>query len=332
MKILLVDDSKSARYALRLELQRYGIAVETEDAAEAALEHVRKTPPDAVFMDHTMPGMNGFEALDILKATPATRHIPVVMCTSNEDPEFIAQAKQKGALGILAKSTASEKLGGLLDRLQLATTTPAQVAEAALARRAASEKPQATADSVSEKGLDERIRTLIEPLMDELAQRLTADLSATIDRKLISRLGKEAEQLQKRFTEAQTEQAQLATNRLLSELLPGAVQQQLEDERQNIAHMVQGLIDTSLDSLGKESGSIRRVLDTVETTATRNVEQYLRRQAEEIAETVASERVEAIADRLLQSSRPASGTMYLLAAGAALVGMISATVVFLLVS
>lgn len=330
MKILLVDDSKSARYALRLELQRYGFAVETADTAEAALEHVRKTPPDAVFMDHTMPGMNGFEALDILKATPATRHIPVVMCTSNEDPEFFAQAKQKGALDILSKSMASEKLGSLLDRLQLATAAPAQLAEVAPARRAASERPQATADSASEKGLDERIRTLIEPFMDELAQRLTADLSATTDRQLSSRLAEEAEQQQKRFSEAQSEHAQPTMNRLVKELLPGVVRQQLEDERQNIAHMVQGLIDTSLDNLGEESGFIRRIVDTVETTATKNAEQYLRRQAGEIAETVASERAGAITDRLLRFSRPASGTIYLLVAGAALVGVISATVVFLL--
>ena len=70
MKILLVDDSKSARYALRLQLQRFGIEVEALESAEAALQRIREAPPDAVFMDHTMPGMNGFEALEILKAPP----------------------------------------------------------------------------------------------------------------------------------------------------------------------------------------------------------------------------------------------------------------------
>ena len=68
IKILLVDDSKSARYALRLHLQHHGVQVDTADSAEAALERIAETRPQAVLMDHTMPGMNGFEALDILKS------------------------------------------------------------------------------------------------------------------------------------------------------------------------------------------------------------------------------------------------------------------------
>ena len=46
------------------------------------------------------------------------------MCTPNEDSEFIAQAKTKGALGILAKSTAPGKLASLLDRLTQAEEVP----------------------------------------------------------------------------------------------------------------------------------------------------------------------------------------------------------------
>jgi hypothetical protein len=230
------------------------------------------------------------------------------MCTSGEDPEFNAQAKQKGALDVLSKSTGPEKLRSLLDRLQPATGMPAQVAEVEPAGRPAADRPQAAADCVSENGLDERIRILIEPLMGEFARRLTADLSA------------------------KTEQAQLTTNRLIDELLPQVVQQQLEDERQNIARMVRELIDTSLDSLVEEPSFTRRILGTLEATATSNAEEHLRRQAKKIVETIASERADAIADRLLQSSCPASGTVYLLAAGAALVGMISAAVVFLLLS
>jgi CheY-like chemotaxis protein len=329
MKVLLVDDSKSARYALRLQLQRHGISVETEEAAESALERIRQTPPDAVFMDNTMPGMNGFEALDILKASPATKHIPVVMCTANEDPDFVAQAKRKGALGILSKSAAPEKLASLLDRLKLATAAAAAVAEAAPAYRPAAETRRTTSSSLTENGLDERILTLTRPLVDELVQRLTADLIAKTNQKLVSRLGEETEQLQKRFSKAQSEQAQLTTNRLLDELLPRVVRQQLEEERQHISSMVQELIDASLDSLVEEPGFIYRVLDTSAATATRSAEPMARRPAKEITESVASV---SAGDRAgaNRSSRPDSGPMYLLAAGAALVGVASAAVAFLL--
>lgn len=337
MKILLVDDSKSARYALRLQLQRYGVTVETEDAAESALERIRETPPDAIFMDHTMPGMNGFEALDILKATPATQQIPVVMCTSNDDPEFIAQAKKKGALDILSKSTAPEKLEGLLDRLQLEVASPASVPPAAVAEAqpvypAPTKTQQAPSEAFTEERLDERIHASALPLMNELAERLKVDLAAQNEQTLISRLEEEADRLQNRFVKVQSEQAQLTANRLMNEVLPHVVQQQLDQEKQNIAHMVQELIDTSVDHLIEDPGFIRRLLDSVEGTAASNAERAVRHQTREIAETVASERAGEVAETLFRSSRPNSDPIYLLAAGAALVGVASAAVVYLLLS
>ncbi len=304
MKILLVDDSKSARYALRLQLQRYGVTVETEDAAESALERIRETPPDAVFMDHTMPGMNGFEALDILKTAPATKHIPVVMCTSNEDPEFFAQAKKKGALDILSKSTAPEKLGSLLEKLQLAVSppvvapAPAAIAEPDSGYAAVAEPQPAAPDTLTEAQVDERIRTLTPPLLDGLAERLAQDLIAETQQTLVSRLDEEAERLQKRFVKVQSEQAQLTTTRLINEVLPLVVQQRLDEERQNTAHMLQELIDTSLDSLLEQPRFIRRIQDSVEATATNAAEQTVTRRAQEIAETVASQPAGEVTDKL----------------------------------
>jgi CheY-like chemotaxis protein len=335
MKILLVDDSKSARYALRLQLQRYGMKVETADAAETALEQVRDAPPDAIFMDHTMPGMNGFEALEILKSAPSTMHIPVVMCTSNEDPEFLAQAKRKGALDILSKSTASEKLVNLLGRLQRAVASPAAhaaVAESASPYRTATQVQPPRADVLTEERLEERVRTLVEPIMDELSERLAVDLVAKIDEKLISHLAEEAERLQRTFIKAQSEQAQLTTNRLVNDLLPQLVRQHIEQEKQYIARLVQDLIDASVDGLVDEPTFISRVLGTFEANAISSAEHIAKRQSQETAETVASKRVGEVVDRLIRSSAPSLGIMYILATGAAVVGIVSATVVFFLLS
>lgn len=337
MKILLVDDSKSARYALRLQLQRHGVEVETDEAAESALERVRNTPPDAIFMDHTMPGMNGFEALEILKATLSTKHIPVVMCTSNEDPQFIAQAKKKGALDILSKSTAPEKLANLLVRLQQAIDGAEPgfppVAEALMPGRAipgttSHPRTDTPEDVTTEKRLEERIRALIEPQMDELSEQLASKLIERTDESVVSRMSQEAERLQKHFIKAQSEQAQLTTTRLINEVLPLVVQQQLEQEKQNIAQMVQSLIDTSLDALVDEPGFRRRMLDSVDVSATVGTEEMIRRQAQEIAETLAMEHDSELTERLTQSSVPSNAPMYLLAAGAALVGIGSAAIVF----
>jgi len=332
MKILLVDDSKSARYALRLQLQRHGIEVETENAAESALTRIRETPPDAVFMDHTMPGMNGFEALDILKATPATRHIPVVMCNSNDDLEFIARAARKGALDILSKSTTPERLKSLLDRLQQAISTPASVAEAAPAHQSTAEMTRAASQSLTENGVDERIRSLTAPLLKEFAQHLKADLAAKTEQQLASGLEEKSVQLQKRLIKAHNEQAQLATERLINDLLPEMVKQHIEEERRNIARMVQQLIDAYLDGLVEKPGFVRRILETTEGAAVGSSGKAVRHQEPGLAETGASDRAGALADRLLKSMRPDPRPMYLLAAGAASVGIASASVVFFLLS
>ena len=118
MKILLVDDSKSARYALRLQLQRHGVEVETADSAESALEMLKGDLPDAIMMDHMMPGLSGFEALEIIRSDGRTAHLPVVICTASEDPDFAAAAHRRGITGILPKSVAPEKLPEILALLK----------------------------------------------------------------------------------------------------------------------------------------------------------------------------------------------------------------------
>jgi len=194
MKILLVDDSKSARYALRLQLQRHGAQVETADSAEAALERIEEDPPDAVFMDHIMPGMNGIEALDILKSSLLTTHIPVVMCTSYENPDFFAQARRKGAFGILSKAAAPDKLPDLLECLKRtisadSATPPAQglMPEGGVA--------QDEAERPITEGLDARMRALIGPALEGIAERLGTQLIASLERRPPGDDGLEADPL-----------------------------------------------------------------------------------------------------------------------------------------
>ena len=122
-RILLVDDSKSARFVLRTLLQKRGLTVDVADSAEVALEMIQNAPPDAIFMDHMMPGMDGHAATVALKADPATAHIPIVMCTSNDRPEHVEKAKELGALGILPKPATHEKLSEILAALDRESTT-----------------------------------------------------------------------------------------------------------------------------------------------------------------------------------------------------------------
>jgi CheY-like chemotaxis protein len=251
LRILLVDDSKSARYALRLQLQQHGMKVETSDAAETALERIRESTPDAIFMDYTMPGMSGFEALDILKASPATASIPVIMCTSHEDPEFLAQAKRKGALDVLSKAAAPEKLGQLLDRLGHAGTSAAGVATDI----AGAASPQA-AESLPGDRLEERVRTLLESFMDDRVEALTGNLMTRIDEQLASGVNTHAQEMEERFREAQSEQAELAMQKLLADRLPMLLQAHLQQGERKLALRARVMSNTRIYLLSASSALI----------------------------------------------------------------------------
>ncbi|HEB57156.1 MAG TPA: response regulator, partial [Gammaproteobacteria bacterium] len=64
---LIVDDSRSARLVLQRMLEKYGLEAHTVSSAEEALDYLVRHRPDVIFMDHLMPGMDGFEAITHIK-------------------------------------------------------------------------------------------------------------------------------------------------------------------------------------------------------------------------------------------------------------------------
>ncbi len=118
-RALVVDDSKSARLVLRRMLEKYGLIVDTVKSAPEALEFLISNRPDAIFMDHMMPGMDGFEAVRAIKDNPQTATIPVMMYTSKEGDLYIGQARALGAVGVLPKTVAPAELFESLKRIGL---------------------------------------------------------------------------------------------------------------------------------------------------------------------------------------------------------------------
>jgi CheY-like chemotaxis protein len=114
---LVVDDSKSARFALRKFLEGFNYKVDVAESANEAYRYLGGNLPDVIFMDHIMPGTDGFEALRVLKTDNRTAVVPVVICSSNEGEEFISQAKARGASDVLQKPPSPEQLAGVLANL-----------------------------------------------------------------------------------------------------------------------------------------------------------------------------------------------------------------------
>lgn len=69
-RALVVDDSRSARVALKKLLDEHDLDVEFAVSGEEALEFLDRELVDVVFMDHHMPGMDGLEAVAAIKRNP----------------------------------------------------------------------------------------------------------------------------------------------------------------------------------------------------------------------------------------------------------------------
>jgi CheY-like chemotaxis protein len=118
-RALIVDDSRSARVILSRMLESYGLNVDAVESAEQALEYLKETKPDVVFMDHLMPGMDGFQAIQAIKSNPQTATIPVMMYTSQEGELYLSQARALGAVGVLPKTVKQTELSRVLYQLRL---------------------------------------------------------------------------------------------------------------------------------------------------------------------------------------------------------------------
>jgi CheY-like chemotaxis protein len=123
-RALVVDDSRSARAFLARILERHSLEVDGAESAEVALEYLKRTRPDVIFMDHLMPGMDGFQAVQLIKKDPRTAMIPILMYTSQEGELYLSQARALGALGVLPKQTRPADVTKALLQLHLVESEP----------------------------------------------------------------------------------------------------------------------------------------------------------------------------------------------------------------
>lgn len=104
-RALIVDDSTTAQYRLKKMLRRYPLDIDIVDSGEAALRYLARHAPAVIFMDHLMPGIDGFRALQIIKSNPDTAMIPVIMYTSKSGDVYTGQARALGAIDVVSKDS-----------------------------------------------------------------------------------------------------------------------------------------------------------------------------------------------------------------------------------
>ncbi|MEA4987072.1 MULTISPECIES: response regulator [Anaerovoracaceae] len=117
-KILLVDDAAFMRMMIKDVLKKNGIEDihEAADGAQA-IEKYNEVHPDLVFMDITMPNVDGLEALKAIKA--ADPNAVVVMCSAMGQEAMVIEAIKTGAKDFIVKPFKPERILKTLTSLNI---------------------------------------------------------------------------------------------------------------------------------------------------------------------------------------------------------------------
>ena len=103
-RILLVEDDTSLASVYRARLELEGFAIREVHNGEEALSATLEFKPDLILLDAMMPKISGFDVLDILRNTPETTNIRVIMLTALSQPKDKERAEQLGVDDYLVKS------------------------------------------------------------------------------------------------------------------------------------------------------------------------------------------------------------------------------------
>jgi two-component system cell cycle response regulator len=108
--IMVIDDSATVRFAIRADLEEVGYEVREAVDGEAGIAACLADPPDVVLLDVEMPGLNGHDVLQRLKAEETLKNIPVVFLTSHSDMEEVLRGLQGGGHDYVGKPFRSQEL------------------------------------------------------------------------------------------------------------------------------------------------------------------------------------------------------------------------------
>ncbi|MET0356379.1 MAG: diguanylate cyclase [Cellvibrio sp.] len=127
MKILLVEDSATLRYAMRNYIIDAGHTPLIAQSGEAALQMLETTPVDMIIMDVEMPGLNGFETTRLIREWLGVHWIPIIFVTGRNEDESYREGIEAGgddylikpvsAMIIKAKIRAMERITEMRDQL-----------------------------------------------------------------------------------------------------------------------------------------------------------------------------------------------------------------------
>lgn len=106
--ILIVDDDPTQRRLMQAVLEKQGHHPEMAESGEAGLERIRRGGIDVVLLDLVMPGMDGQETLEVIKAREPD--LPVIVLTAHGGIETVVKAMRAGAVDFFVKPASPERI------------------------------------------------------------------------------------------------------------------------------------------------------------------------------------------------------------------------------
>ena len=173
-------------------LEKYDIEVDMAESAEQAIDYLNSNRPDAIFMDHLMPGMDGLQAVQVIKSNPQTAMIPIMMYTSQEGELYVGQARALGAMGVLPKQVRPVDVSKVLYELRLLpdrrdvavpALLPVELDESVAVVEAKPQDPDWSKwveTAVKEQSVD--LRRFIVASLDSFSARIVSDIRDLVPR------------------------------------------------------------------------------------------------------------------------------------------------------
>ncbi len=116
-RILIVDDSSMIRQMVSFTLMEAGFEVVAAENGQDALDKIGKQSVNLIITDLNMPIMDGITLIGKARALPATKFTPILMLTTESQPEMKAKGKAAGATGWIVKPFDPPKLISVIARV-----------------------------------------------------------------------------------------------------------------------------------------------------------------------------------------------------------------------
>lgn len=119
IEALIIDDNRNTADALQQMLNLLGVPARTAYGSSPAIAALSSMTPDLVLLDINMPGVDGTEILAFLRREPRLKMVPVIVITSDDQPETRQRVMEGGAVAMLIKPATFDALESALKKAKI---------------------------------------------------------------------------------------------------------------------------------------------------------------------------------------------------------------------